>query len=171
MKYLVGQNVKIISMEKVRSYPKRGKDYKIGNAMWLPLMNPLAGTTQKIVFVGTDFYDMDDIVYTFSPEMIEGPAEVDKIQEQILALKIHTAKIIASGPEGCRKYLASLELEFDDNPADPVEQEGEGQEENIFQLFKYWCQKNSKGSLADNLSPFFKYICNEFTITRKNNPQ
>ena len=83
MNYEPGDKVKIISLEKVRSYPeKRDGHYKIGDQwLWTPEMDRFAGTTQIIEFEYDGFYDMEGIDYTFSPEMIEGPA--DPVEQEV----------------------------------------------------------------------------------------
>lgn len=288
--YKPGDKVKIISMDKVRSYPKRGKDYKIGNEMWLPLMNSLAGTIQKIEFVDDGLYDMESIAYTFSPEMIEGPADpvgksiyiasktkhaqkwlalresgvniisswidewepgkssnladlahrciaeskkcdafilyhepedilkgayielgsamtdpsrkpiyiigkpfkngscFDKVENIFYCKSISEAvyKITGKSVDTIHKYIfdcdeqQAREMTWEEkqehlnpNYIDPVEQEGEGQEENLEKVYTEWLETADLflESPAKTLRQFLIYLSNNYTITRKNNPQ
>lgn len=68
-------------MDKVRSYPKDDCDnYVVRGIHWHSGMNYFAGTIQAIQEVGAGYYSFKNWdYYLFSLEMIEGPAEIDKI--------------------------------------------------------------------------------------------
>ena len=87
--YAPGDLVKIISMEEVRKYPLNSNgDRPIGGPVWQPGMDIFAGTIQQIESVmeynGKVFYELknDLLEWSFSPEMISGPAEAPQVPDR-----------------------------------------------------------------------------------------
>jgi hypothetical protein len=153
-KYKIGDRVKIISMDKVRSYPKdQYGDYEIGGDIWIDAedMDSFAGTIQEIGEVNsgnTNSLKGDPNEFNFTEEMIEGPAE---------AGIMGNSKTISGGDN---PYFWTKQM-TESAPADPVEQEGEGQEELWREVFN---PPTVHGS-------YLKELLDKYTITRKNNPQ
>lgn len=87
--YAPGDKVKIISMEEVRKYPINSNgDRPIGGPIWQPGMDIFAGTIQQIESIrqynGKVFYELknDLTEWSFSPEMIAGPAEAPQVPDR-----------------------------------------------------------------------------------------
>ena len=79
--YKPGDKVKIISLEKVMSYPIHKNCYKINGYYWNREMDRMVGTVQEILTVGSDTYFIKGSIYYFSPEMIEGLA--DPVEQEV----------------------------------------------------------------------------------------
>lgn len=81
----------------------------IGGVYWHPAMNAIAGTIQKIDVAIQGHYGMNGSDWTFSPEMISGPAEPpNEYTDMVKAIRKKTDEVIAAGPDACKKYLAEL---------------------------------------------------------------
>lgn len=147
-KYRVGDRVKIISLEKVRSYPEtEDGNYEIGESVWVQGMDHYAGTTQKIYKSDAYYYWVDKKGFAFSPEMIEGPA--DPVEQEV-----------RKNTKGTGGKPTSL------NWVDPVKraadriQQQEGQEE-------LWKDVIYRYQTSVFIESFIKYMMEQYTITRK----
>jgi hypothetical protein len=182
--YKPGDRVKIISMEKIRSYPDEGDGYyRFPLLYWIPPMNYFAGTIQEISAIVEGGYNLkrDPKPFTFTPEMIEGPA--DPVEQQTntgyIEATIHNVEgdwfayettynrspLDTESENLVKRNLDSFEKKrirgFKKNGFFHISVEQEGQEELWREVFN---PPTVHGS-------YLKELLDKYTITRKNTPQ